>query len=220
MAMQFVIASTEYLNWDNLPVSGYPFTMACWFKYTTLTAGVLISFADSSVPDNLLELGVDNLGHTRTNRQNLGSLEQALSTTTVSTDVWAHALGVFTSSTSCDVYLNGGGVGSNTNSISYGIGANQRTRIANSASSSAAGFNGSIAIPAVWNVVLDAGEIAALAKGFDPMQIRPSALRFLLRGRRVDLVGTTQRDCWKNRFDFTEVNTPTYVDDPPLILAA
>ena len=221
MAILLASASTEYLNLDNLPIANYPFTMACWFRHTTaLTNGCLMSLADSSVADIRYEMLVTNGGAVRGQRQNTGSNESADTSTTILAQVWAHAAVVFLNATSCTAYLNGGGAIANTNSVTYGLGSNQRTRLGNSASSSATLFNGAMAVPALWNVALDVGEIGALAKGFDPRLIRPASLRFLLRGRRTDLVGTTQRDCWKNGFDFTEVNTPTYADDPPLILAA
>lgn len=39
-------------------------------------------------------------------------------------------------------------------------------------------FEGRLCEGALWNVTLDAAEVAALAKGFSPQMVRPSALKF------------------------------------------
>lgn len=97
-------------------------------------------------------------------------------TTGYTVGVWHHACGVWASSTSRSVYIDGGSKGSNTDSIL--LSGFSRTNISTRWVSNARGafFDGCIAEPAIWDVALTDDEVASLARGFSPDQIRPQSL--------------------------------------------
>jgi len=102
----------------------------------------------------------------------------ASSSTGYSANTWTHACGVFTTTTSRTAYINGGSAASNTTSRSpTGV---DTVIVGNNRTGGAWGSTATVIIAEVgiWNVALNADEIAALAKGFRPDQIRPQSLRF------------------------------------------
>ena len=71
-------------------------------------------------------------------------------------------------------------------------------------------MNGSIAEPAIWNVALTDAEIASLAAGFTPDQIRPQSLQFYAPLVR-DLVDA------RGGRTITNVNSATVATHPRII---
>lgn len=180
-------------------VSATPYTMACWFRTTSMAhLGTLMSINSTTEPphyaglwfrgdvagdpvDILIDRGVGQ--HT------------ARSTTGCTSGQWHHACGVFTSSTSRTVYLDGGSSATNTNSVTPLV---DRTEVG--AWRSSLWFAGDIAEVGVWNVALTAAEVASLAKGVSPALVRPQSLVTYLPLIRdvVDVRSAT---------GFTDVNT-------------
>lgn len=78
-------------------------------------------------------------------------------------------------------------------------------------------FTGDLAEIAVWNTALTGAEAAALAKGFSPLFVRPSALVAYW-----PLIGRTdpEIDVWKNRLAGTLTNAPAAADHPRVIYPA
>lgn len=164
----------------NLPVTGPPFTMACWFK----------------APDNAVEHSLMFLGTAGSNFQyhcwltasgNVSgnpltfyaadTSNTAVTVTNYNTDnvTWQHACAVGTSTTNRRVYLNG--VSSSLSSTLRAPGAQNRFMVGNAALVSTNTGNGqSVAHAAVWNVALTATEVANLAAGRHPYTVRPDAL--------------------------------------------
>jgi hypothetical protein len=91
---------------------------------------------------------------------------------------WCHAAGVFSSTNSRTVYLNG--VVAPTNTVAISADTNRFNRLNLGGRAVGANFesvfNGELAEVAIWTVALTAPEILSLSKGFNPRLIRPNSL--------------------------------------------
>lgn len=134
----------------------------------------------------------------------------ATSTTSISSSGWHHFAGVASSASSRSIYVDG--VNENTNSTTSTPSGVNYTQIGSLAG--VVYMEGLIAEAAIWSEALDAGEIAALAKGVSPLMVRPSALAayWPLVGRtspEIDLVGG---------FNLTLVNSPPAAEHSRIIM--
>jgi hypothetical protein len=163
-------------------VNGMPLTMACWFypvattqfyslmcitsDFVNFSNGGYILYALGTAAGDPVAVGTDPVGNTETK-----------STSGFSAATWSHACGVFTSSTSRTVYLNG--ENSATNTVSYTpSSASADLRLARFTNSFSVYLEGRIAEAAVWNAALTAAEVASLAKGMTCNLVRPQSLVF------------------------------------------
>lgn len=175
MAYQFN-GSSQYLS-AALPVSAYPFTMAaCISANGTATSGEIIGLGSSTFAAQ--ELYISN------NKLRIYSIFNAdgaftESSATLTANTWSHVAGVWSASNNRAGYVNGVKDGTNTSDRTFNS-IIDNFRIAgflyNNVSQGF--FNGSIAEAAIWNAALTDAEIASLAAGFTPAQIRPQSLQF------------------------------------------
>lgn len=166
--------STDYLTVASVPISAYPFTMACFFNTTdTTTAQGLIAF-DSGAGNYHALLANGNVGGDPVGAASrISTYTAATSSTGYTSGTWHHAAGVWTSSTSRDAFIDGGSKGSDTNSRLFDTMVNTDMGIFKSATGY---LTGSLANAAIWNVALTDAEIASLATGVSPLLIRPQSL--------------------------------------------
>jgi len=174
----------DYFPLGFTPVNTLPFTMACWFNPDDVaTAYALMSNAQSASTFERYRLMCrgDSAGDPVTieARNQAGTSATASTTTSVQAGVWQHAAGVVTSTTSRKAFLNGGGSGSNSTSISFAGALNSldigRTMFGGTTANL---FKGKIAEAAMWDVALTDEEIFSLAQGASPNLIRPNRLWF------------------------------------------
>lgn len=175
--------TSQYLNTASAPATAAPLTMAAWFYPNNATD----NFALMSVTDNAEagsnRFGITILGAVAGDPIQAFAQQGAANGTTNSTagftaNAWNHACGVFTSSTSRTVYLNGGNSATNTtNSTPAGV---NRVRIGARFLNGTPGvfFNGSVAEVGIWNAALTDAEIASLANGVACRLVRPQSLVF------------------------------------------
>lgn len=178
----------EYLNATSTPVTAAPFTLACLFFSTSLENQTLINvWLDGS---DYFALHLDGKGGDAPFDGELDQITEAQDTQEVNTitsprwvrDTWHHACGVWASSTSRTVYLDGANPSTGTTNLTPDAPDNI---FIGRWGSAALGMDGSIAEVAIWNAVLSAAEVAILAKGFSPLFVRPQSLVFyspLIRG--------------------------------------
>lgn len=214
MARLFDDASSQYLTRSGAAVTAPPFTMACWFySDDALIEQVLLSLSDTATNTQFFRLGLrgDTAGdHAEIQTRSGGTADFVETSTGYSVNTWHHACGVWTSSASRAVYLDGGGAGTSSASVTpsgldnTNIGATVRLNTNQF-------MSGRVAEAAIWDVALDAAEVAALAKGFSPLLIRPQSLVAYW-----PLVGndSPELDRWKNGYDLTLTNAPTKADHP------
>lgn len=222
MSRQFATATSEYLEIDTPAFTAYPFTMACWFNVTNITAShVLMWVGDKDVVNYMTFLAAQGstagdpviafsheygVGPTGTGR--------ADTSTSYSANTWHHACGTWSGVSNRTAYLDGGGKVTNTDAV-IAMSNHDRTAIGAARDSSPGAYvDGLIAEAAIWDVTLTDAEVAVLAAGYAPPFVRPQNLVFyipLVRNNDEDIVGG---------LSLTAFNTPTIGTHPRIIYPA
>ncbi len=192
-AYGFVAGSTQYLSTSSSPVNGNPMTIAFWFKSAGVNGcGVFVGGASATQRNNVFILPASGAVVNAGSVNSAGTSASVNSTTTFTDGVWSHAAAVYTSDSSRTAYCNGGGAATNTTTITTTPGFNSVLVGARWSGSLGGYFTGDIAEVGIWSVALTAAEIASLAAGFTPSQVRPQSLVFyapLVGGQIIDVVG-------------------------------
>lgn len=228
MARVFVRATGNYLETTTFPSVALPFTVVYWFYATDVTNIHYGWSASANIAGNVSYFFLGPRGdvsgdpiHAIADNEPSGTGIAATSSG-YSANTWHHAAGVFSSSTSRSVYLDGGSKVTNTTSASpdsintMNVGAFYYTN------TRFAGFGGRIAYLAMWNVALSDDEIADLGRklngvpcGVHPIRIRPESLVacYPLGGFH----GEHDGDIWKDSYNLTPSGTPTWEESPAVI---
>ena len=178
MAYNFAAASSQSLEITSAPVTNVPLTMCAWFKDpATANYGNLVSLGTQNSVNRYALFYGSGANNIAALASSSGTVAPALTTTGPSANTWAHACGVFTSTTSRTAYINAGSAGTNTISVTVGTPSNF-VIAARYNPSLGAYFTGQIAEVGIWNAALTAEEIASLAKGMTCDKIRPQSLVF------------------------------------------
>lgn len=174
---------SDNIRIESAIVTGYPFTMFCWFTVASITnANMLIWVGDKDVTSNWYGLtmyeGVD--GKLAVMAVTPGGFQIAHTSNLATANKWHSACGIFTNATLRRVYLDAdvANRGAGTNSLTvadidrFGIGRDLDT-------SSSRAHDGKMSEVYVWDVALTEAELVALhnskVKGFG-LQIQPANL--------------------------------------------
>ena len=178
MARNFASASSQYLSTASSPASGSPMTIACWVRPVNSNSTLAVVSVGQATATHRNQVFVQ-ANTIYLAAVGASGLAQPLSTnTTAFNNTWVHACGVFTSATSRTVYRDGGSSATNTDNIGSQNTADSIAIGARSNGSFGLFFNGDIADVGVWNVALNADEIASLADGMTCDKVRPQSLVF------------------------------------------
>lgn len=212
MALQLTGANSEAASAAaGAGATAAPLTLACWVNPDSVTGNDgLVELNDGDTSDVFLLFLAAGVITAFTAQA--AATASATAGTALGTGTWAHAAAVFVTAASRFAYKNGVvGTEDTTSRTPAGI---VQVRLG---SQVAANFmDGKLAEVGIWNVALDAAEVAALADGFSPRLIRPASLVHyypLIRGT-VNQGGSsnTTLDRAKSAINLTEANTPTYAD--------
>lgn len=197
MAYLFNDATPDSLRYDTgTIINAYPFTMSAWSRPDAAVAGELLGIGDkdASIANvNLLHLdtGAGDIFHHTYGSGNAF----AITTNTSSLNVWSHIVGtVVDSGATRDLIsiLNGDTANKGTDSGTPGtFTGNDSIWVGRALDTTpSAPYSGYIAEVAIWNVELNADELAALALGYSPLLIRPGSLIFYapLHNNTIDLL--------------------------------
>jgi hypothetical protein len=183
----------DFLSFAGVPLSGVPFSVACWFNPGNITVNFcLASLTDGTNTNQFLlsARGDVALDPVQAQASDAGGVNSANSSTSFSAAVWQHACGVWASATSRSAYLNGGGKGSNVTSRTP-TGLNL-TRLGMTGTGGGA-LVGSLAECAIWDIALSDDEVAILAEGYSPLLVRPQSLvacwPLIKNANVIDLIG-------------------------------
>jgi hypothetical protein len=182
MAYEFN-GSSQYLNTASTPVTAFPMTLAAWFYPDANTQNYALVSVTDNAETNSNRIGITALGGVA------GDPVQAFVQTSVATGTanstaafasvaWNHVCGVFESTASRTVYLDGANSATNNTSVTpSGV---DRIRIAARFSGGSPGlyFDGRIAEVGIWSAALNADEVASLADGITCDKVRPQSLVF------------------------------------------
>jgi hypothetical protein len=163
-----------------------PKTLACWFNSDlTNSRRNLICLATGligSLESPVLALQVESTATIRAATSSATGQNSAVTTDTFTLANWHHAAARFAGAASRIAYLDGVASVEQTTSRATGGNLDSLTigRGAGGTYNPSIPFNGRIAEVGVWDVALSTAEIASLARGFKPSQIRPDKLLFYL----------------------------------------
>ena len=182
MTWEFLAASTEYLYVNSAAVSAYPCTLTCIFNPNDITTGsTLVWVGDKDVSND--GFGISHSGDIGNDPIRAYSYHDSFVTSTVDgfvADTWQFAAGRFLSNASRQAFLAtlGSDVSAGTaETTDLTPGTWDRTAIGCLARSAPTGYEeGGIARVAIYNVGLYTIELNALAHGWSPRLVRPSAL--------------------------------------------
>jgi hypothetical protein len=181
MARSFTAASSHKLAFAGAAVAAPALSMACWANLNNATANhVLMAICSSSSDNPLFTLGArGDIGgdpiRASTRNDGASALGEADTSAGYSASTWFHAGGVWASTSSRKVYLNGGNSGTNSTAVSpttldrTSIGCLNRL-------TPAAFTDGLIAEAGIWGVALTDNDVAELAAGVCPLLVRPESL--------------------------------------------
>jgi hypothetical protein len=180
------------VNCSNLSVS----TMACWFRPANITAALVACSLGNAAGSDDDRIALTANGSAIGDPVQIqavvnGGAAVMSSSGTMVANTWQHGAGVTASSNSRTAYRNG--TAGTTNTTARAMSGLNRFIVGArySAGSLGAYFDGQLAEVGLWDVVLSAGEIAALAAGVRPLHVRPESLLsyFPLIRDIKDLVG-------------------------------
>lgn len=213
MARSFASASSQYLSYAGSPF-GATWSMSAWI-YRASSGGNHVVLSNSGTTGAILqELLVNSSNVMQYYYQDSVSHAINISGGAVSTNTWTQ-VGFVATSGEHRIYLNGSSVAVATDAIASPTLNDIMIGVARYTGSLTAYFNGRISEVAAWNVALTGAEMASLASAMSPTLIRPASLAayWPLGGHH----GNHDADHWKNRYDMTAVNSPTWVDHPRVI---
>lgn len=177
--------NTEYASINVAAITGYPFTMACWFYADDATIrGSLMWVGDKDATNywTALELRgdvgttVDAFSH-----EYIGGSGSAAaqSIATFSVNTWHHAIGEWPDANARASGVDGANRGTDANAVGA-MSAHDRTAIGmHRDSSPSRPFSGRIFWSCIWDVILTAAEWAVLGNRSNPTppwEIRPASI--------------------------------------------
>lgn len=171
MGRNFLTTNTRYAECTTGPYTGYPVTLACWFRPRVTTGNQGLIVLNNSSENRAI-------GMMSTSTSIAATSSGSSSSTSIASMLVAGALRhyaiTFTSSSLREFYVNGKLVGTGINSVltpsalshaGVGVGYIGSTRTNHA--------DGVITDACVWNTVLRADELQAIAQGYSPKTIRP-----------------------------------------------
>ncbi len=166
-AAKFVAASNQYFETDKSTVTGYPFTIACWFMVDDVSADYGLMFIcdkdETDIQVRLAVLGTET-GDPLNVRVRQGNFEDAQTSNSVLANTWHLAVGVFAGDNDRRVYLDAdiGNRGINTDFQSFPPGFDRATLGRYSDATPGKELNGKISVAYIWDRELSEAEIAML----------------------------------------------------------
>ncbi len=151
-------------NNDTDPVGGFPFSMECWFRTASSNAGTVMYIGDKSTDNSYFTFDVKSDGLPNLIARNTGARE-ATGTTAVNDGEWHHMVGLFISSTSRNLYIDGVSVATNLETATFAAGTDRVSLGVINRASPAQYFDGDIRLARLWNRELSSSEITALYNG-------------------------------------------------------
>ncbi len=211
MARLFVNASSQYLEYAGAIVSAPPFTIATFGWIDNFDSyQTLVSLTDPDT-QNIHELYITT-NERISALSNSGSSSQSQSTG-VQAQQWHHFTGVWATTTSRLVYLDGVAGSENTDNVAPTV-TTTNVGVEKFNSGTAGLLDGSLAEMGIWNVALTVAELLILAAGYSPLFVRPQNLTLympLIRDDDEDIVGG---------LSFSSSGSPTVSAHPRIIRPA
>lgn len=163
--MAMAAAATQQIDLGAIGITGYPFTLAGWFRVPNVNKLLTLMGVGNSVTGSYHRLLYQ--GHLTGSAAAIsfvGSNSTANSTVSMTPGQWHHVTGVFESATSRRVYLDGGNSGSSFASRAYD--GFDRHYVGNFGADLI-----EVSDAVVFATALSTPQIALLARGFSPLSL-------------------------------------------------
>lgn len=209
MAYSFSSVNQSYLSSNTVPVSSPPFTMSAQIYPTQIAQGIIIAFTNTINNDRYNIAMISNGEFVCSCSVNNTVIQSTTAGRSMSTNTWHNVVGVYSSITSRQAWLNGISATVSTGSSNPGVTRMQIGARLTPALNSV--FAGRIANVGIWNVALTSSEIVSLSKGISCDMICPQNLIFhtpLIR----DLIDT------RRGLTITNNNTVNVADHPRIYI--
>lgn len=210
--------SADYLLYSGVPVSAYPFSLACWvYADDVSTSPFFFQFGDSASATTRAGLNFDSAGKLGAQVSSPSGTRSWYTTAGASTGVWVHCAGTFTNSSTCLSYLDGVSTGAYLGTASPAFPTLNRTSIAVMPRASLSNYlNGRVAEAAIWNTTLSQDEVSMLAAGYSPLLVSPQSLvaYWPLFGRAG---AAGNEEGWVGGQVMSQTSSPAVIDHPRII---
>ena len=156
-------------------ITAFPFTMACWFRPSTLTACAILGYGETTTSNNRWSLEMNASGNARCSTTSGGTFIGFNSSNAISAGSWAHFCAVWASATDRRVFLNGTKA-TNTSSVGFSTNAAWQWRCGERPLNITAPADGWIADRTIWNLALADDDVTSLASRARHLRIRPAGV--------------------------------------------
>jgi hypothetical protein len=213
MSMDFN-GTSAYIKYASSPDVSPPFSVAMWFRQPSNSYGLLWSNHLPFRGDGAHVLNKFSGGTIAVESNDAANgWAGATTTATITSNIWQHTAGVFTSASSRSIYLNGGNKVTNTATRNPAAGRTAEMLGVSDRVGLSGYFTGQMAHFARWNVALTDDEVLSLYEGANPLLIRPASIvRYTpYMGRdssTIDIVGGIQ---------FTQTATALSPEEPRVL---
>ena len=211
--------TTQFLRRDAAIVTAPPCTLCAWVRPGAINRDQMIltlSWGNGGGRYDQLVILIFSNNKAGADTYLSTTLTRASSSGTVATNTWYFVCGTFSTTAGQYVWLND--VKSASGGNSQAPANMNRTTVGGLTATSDnlyLPWNGRVAEAAIYNDVLTDAEIIALSRGQLPISVRRENLSayWPLGGR----YGQSDVDRWKNKYDVTAYNAPTWEDHPRVI---
>lgn len=189
MARLFDDASSQYLEYAGAVVTGPPFSVIAWFQSDDLTNGgelwSLANITNGTADYFRLNFTAGPISIGARDFATAANVFVPTTTSVTAANTWHCAAGVWATTASRSVYLDGGGKATDTTLVApSGMARTAIGRLVRFAPT--AYFSGLIACVAMWNIALTDAEVLSLAQGLDPLRLqRANLIDYWLHGALV-----------------------------------
>lgn len=212
--------TTQYLERTAVVAAAFPMSFACHMYVSSATGRVIGPFMYRNGGSFVDIVGIEYIGsgvapgygwRAVAVQQGYSAASQRLSGSD-STTGWHIVAASWSAYTAAPtMYVDGSAISGTSSAGSGGTLNLVYTGIGSYIFSGTRGYGaGRVAEAAIWDVELPAAELVALTKGYSPLRVRRQSLAgyWPLGGHH----GQHDNDHWKNGYDMTAVNSPTWAD--------
>ena len=206
--MALTANNTNLLQLEPVSLTGYPFTLTGWFRLGSPTSLVLlmqIRNTAGSAYYSLAFFSVLNNAACILSKSTSSAVNIVPSTASMASDTWHHLAGVFESSASRKIYLDGGNMGSSNVVVDFD--EIEVLWLGNSIASTTADF----AKVAIWDRALSEKEVQALALRAPVLSLADLASLVTYH----DCVRAANRPGWRDLL--SDNGGATVIDHPPML---
>ena len=200
---------------DKLGITAYPVSFFAWIKATSVSSfnrSVVGLYQQAPSNNNFLKLAVKTDRTVELAARDSGGYRVATTSNQITLDTWQTVAGVFASTTSRSVYVNGGGKVTDTATDTTSIASLDRFAIGALVEAAVSEFfAGLIGYVGVWDTALSDGNVTSLHGGASPLTVGPPIGFY-----RLITPGSVTEPDDANNYDLDVNGATLSTDNPPV----